>query len=119
MSPEELKNRTKIFAISVFRYLDTLPRKLSTNIIANQLGRSVTSVPANYRPACRGRSRAEFLSKINLVEEESDESHFWLLMLKDLNEGEGTELNQLINEANQLTAIFTATGKSTKAKAKH
>lgn len=71
---QELKNRTKKFALEILKLVDELPHKRSLNIIGNQLGRSATSIAANYRAACKARSHADFISKIGIVEEESDES---------------------------------------------
>jgi four helix bundle protein len=76
MNERDLKNRTKRFAVSVLKFIDKLPNRRSANIIGFQLGKSASSVAANYRAACRGRSRAEFIAKIGTVEEEADESVF-------------------------------------------
>jgi len=115
MDSNELKGRTKKFGIDVIKFVESLNlNKMSTKIIANQLLRAATSVGANYRAACRGRSRADFVSKITVIEEESDESSFWLEMLHELNVGSKDWLNKLIKEANELTAIFTASGKTAK-----
>ena len=78
MTEKELKQRTKKFAVEILNLVDRLPNRRSANIIGNQLGRSASSIAANYRAACRARSHAEFISKIGIVEEEADESTFWL-----------------------------------------
>ena len=78
MNRDELKERTKQFALRVMHLIDALPTTLKARAIANQLIRSGTSVAANYRAACRGRSRAEFIAKIGVVEEEADETALWL-----------------------------------------
>ena len=78
MTEKELKIRTRKFAIDVLNFVDKLPNRRSANIIGNQLGRRASSLAANYRAACRGRSHAEFVAKIDVVEEEHDESVFWL-----------------------------------------
>ena len=78
MTESELKQRTKTFAQRVLRLIEALPASRSGGIIANQLGRSGTSVGANYRAVCRARSAADFYSKLGIVEEEADESAFWL-----------------------------------------
>lgn len=96
--------------------VDSLPSKSSTRIIANQLGRSGSSVGANYRASLRARSDNEFLSKMNIVLEEADESLFWLEILQDLNVVENQDLKELLNEANELTAIFVTTLKNTKTR---
>jgi len=74
----DLKARTKQFALRVMKLIDALPRTIQGRAIANQIIRSATSVAANYRAACRARSRAEFAAKIGIVEEEADETAFWL-----------------------------------------
>jgi four helix bundle protein len=78
MTENELKRRTKDFALHVLQLVDSLSETRSGRILANQLGRSGTSVAANYRAACRSRSTAEMASKLAVVEEEADESGFWL-----------------------------------------
>lgn len=78
MKNNELKNRTKAFALRILEIIDTLPNNRKGRIIADQMGRAGTAVGANYRSACRARSRADFISKIGVVEEEADESAFWL-----------------------------------------
>ncbi len=81
MNPEELKERTKQFALRVMHLVDALPKSAKARAIANQIVRSATSVAANYRAACRARSHAEFISRIGLVEEEADETALWLELL--------------------------------------
>ena len=114
MTEKELKIRTRKFAVEVFNFVDKLPNRRSGNIIGNQLGRSASSVAANYRAACRGRSHAEFLAKIGLVEEEADESTFWLDIIPDTKNASIEEVEPLLKEARELTAIFTAASKTAK-----
>jgi len=83
MGPEELRGRTKAFAVRIVRLYKSLPFSADAQVLGKQLLRCGTSVAANYRAACRGRSRAEWLAKIGLVVEEADESCFWLEMLSD------------------------------------
>ena len=83
MTENELKKRTKRFGLAVLDLIETLPRTEAGRIIANQLGRAGTLVGANYRAACRARSKAEFSSKLGNVEEEADESAYWLEMIQD------------------------------------
>ena len=83
MDEEELKRRTKQFALRIIKLVDALPKTTSGRAIGNQLVRCGTSVGANYRSACRGRSKAEFIAKLGIVEEEADESKFWLELLID------------------------------------
>ncbi|MEJ5225114.1 MAG: four helix bundle protein [Anaerolineales bacterium] len=115
MNEDELKNRTKAFALMVIDFCETLPKKYAAEAIAKQLIRSSTSVAANYRAACRGRTSPDFANKLGVVEEEADESLFWLEMLRDANLASGEKLNTLLKEADELTAIFTASHKTAKS----
>ncbi len=119
MNSAELKKRTKDFSLAVIRFIDTMnSNKVTNGVMTKQLIRAATAVGANYRAACRSRSRADFISKVTIVEEEADECSFWLEMLKELNIGNEEKLNSLLKEANELTAIFTASGKTAKSKGK-
>ena len=112
MNSDILKKRTKQFALRVMKLVDALPRTTAGRAIGRQLMDSATSVGANYRAACRGRSKAEFAAKLGTVTEEADESCYWLELII---EGDllATELvTPLLNEANELTAIFTAATKT-------
>ena len=113
MTEKELKIRTRKFAVEVFNFVDKLPNRRSGNIIGNQLGRSASSVAANYRAACRGRSHIEFLAKIGIVEE-ADESTFWLDIIPETKNATIEEIEPLLKEARELTAIFTAASKTAK-----
>jgi four helix bundle protein len=114
MTEKDLKIRTRKFTVDVLNFVDKLPNRRSGNIIGNQLGRSASSVAANYRAACRGRSHAEFVAKIGIVEEEADESTFWLDIIPDTKNGSAEEVEPLLKEARELTAIFTAASKTAK-----
>lgn len=114
MNAEELKKRTKSFALDVIQFVSDLPNKRVINIITHQLLRSATSVGANYRAACRARSKDEFIAKIGIVEEEADESLYWLEILQESGFALGKELDKLIKESDELTAIFVASRKSAK-----
>jgi four helix bundle protein len=114
MTEKELKIRTRKFAIDVWNFVDKLPNRRSGNIIGNQLGRSVSSLAANYRAACRGRSNAEFIAKIGVVEEEADESVFWFDITPETKNALAEEVLPLLKEARELTAIFTAASKTAK-----
>lgn len=116
MKEYDLKKRTKSFTISILNLVDNLPLKTSTKIVANQLGRSGSSVGANYRASLRARSDNEYVSKLNIVLEETDESLFWLEVLEELNVIEKDKLKPLLSEANELTAIFVTTLKNTKTR---
>ncbi len=105
MNPEELKARTKMFARRIIRFVRTLPDDLTGRTLAAQLLRSGTSVAANYRAACRAKSRADFISKMGTVEEESDESALWLDLLITENLTRSPDAAALKAEAEELTAI--------------
>jgi four helix bundle protein len=111
----ELRDRTKAFALRVIRMSDSLPRTRSGNVIGNQVLRSATGMAANYRAAGRSRSKAEFVAKIGVVIEEADETVFWLEMLRDGGIVKPTKLDSLLDEANQLLAIFTASRRTAKS----
>ncbi len=104
----DLRVRTKNFALRVIRLVDSLPNKRSCNVIGNQLLRSATSVGANYRSACRGRSNAEFCSKMGIVEEEADESAYWLELLAESDLVKPARLKDLLAEANEIVAMVVA-----------
>ena len=114
MTSDELKQRTKTFALRVIRLVENLPNNMTGKVLGNQLIRSATSVGANYRAACRSRSKQEFVSRIKVVEEEADESLFWLELIMEKNIFKLEKINGLIKEADELTAIFTSTNKTAK-----
>ena len=107
MRPEELRKRTRTFALEVMDLCDRLPATPKIQEIAAQLRRAANSTAANYRAAGRARSHAEFTAKIGTVLEEADESQHWLEVLSDLNV-EDAKLQSLLREAGELVAIFTA-----------
>ncbi len=110
MDKAELKQRTKLFGLRVLKLARALPRDVAGDVVAKQLIRSALSVGANYRSACRGRSRAEFLSKLGIVLEEVDESAHWLEVIIEDGMLPEPKVTALLQEANELTAIFfTAT----------
>ena len=112
---QELRNRTKAFALRVIRMSDALPKTRSGNVIGNQILRSATGMAANYRAAGRSRSKVELVAKIGVVIEEADETVFWLEMLRDSAIVKPTKLNHMLDEANQLLAIFTASRRTAKS----
>lgn len=114
--PNDLKDRSKSFALRVLKLVETLPNTLSARTIGGQLVRSATSVPANYRAACRGRSNAEFIAKLGIVEEETDESAFWIEMLVDAGIVKAELVSELLDEADQLTAIWVASIKTARGR---
>jgi four helix bundle protein len=115
MTEKELKNRTRKFAVDILNFVDQLPNRRSAHIIANQLGRSASSIAANYRASCRARSFAEFISKLGVVEEEADETYFWLDLITETGNADAHLVTPLLNEARELTAIFTASHKTAKS----
>jgi four helix bundle protein len=112
---EELRDRSKQFAVSIVRFFRILPRTEEARVIGKQLLRSATSVAANYRAAGRSRSHAEFISKIGTVVEEADETVFWLEMLSDAEIVRKEEAEALSVEANELLAIFAASQRTARA----
>ena len=111
---EELKTRSKTFAIRIVRLFRSLPKTEEARIIGRQLMRSGTSVAANYRAVCRARSKAEFIAKIGIVVEEADETVFWLEMLGDTDIVARKKMEELLKEANELLAIFAASQRTAK-----
>ena len=105
---EALKVRTKDFALRVVRLYRSLPRSPEAQILGRQLLRSSTSIGANYRAACRGRSRAEFVAKLGIVLEEADETVFWLELFQEGNIFAAEKLQGLVREANELVSIFVS-----------
>ena len=112
--PQELRERTKKFAIRVIRLFQALPKSPEAQILGKQLLRCRTAVAANYRAACRGRSRAEFISRMGVVAEEADESILWLELLEETGILSAKRLSEISNEAKELTAIFSTSLKTAK-----
>ena len=104
----DLKKRSRTFALRIIRLVESLPKSLTANTIGGQLIRSGTSVAANYRAACRSRSNADFIAKMGIVEEETDESVFWIEMLIDTGLIKAELVADLLDEGNQLTAIWVS-----------
>ena len=112
MTTDELKSRTKQFALRVVTLVEALPNSVRGRVIADQITRSATSVGANYRATCRARSRAEFIAKIGLVEEEADETGFCLQLISESKIRRARQIVPLLREANELVAIMAASRKS-------
>ncbi|MBK9328331.1 MAG: four helix bundle protein [Sphingobacteriales bacterium] len=115
MNSTELKDRTKKFAVNTIKFTDGIKPTYANVVIIKQVIRSATSVGANYRAALRGKSNPDFVNKINIIQEEADESIYWFELLEETN----TQLkgiDELIKEANELTAIFSAILKTLKFK---
>jgi four helix bundle protein len=109
---EELQQRTKQYALRMMKLVAALPRTQPGRVIGNQLIRSATSVGANYRAACRARSRAEFAAKLGVVVEEADESGYWLELISAGGLLATNSVQPLLEETNELVAIFVLTRKS-------
>ena len=110
---KNLQDRTRVFALNIIRFCNSLPNHSVYRVIRYQLLRSATSVGANYRAACHAQSRPAFLAKLAIVEEQTDETLFWLELLRDL-EYQHDDLPKLLDEASQLTAIIVASRKTAK-----
>jgi len=115
MTPKELQDRTRRFAVEVIRFSRELPPTLDGRRRGGQLLDAGTSVAANYRAACRARSRAEFAAKIGVVLEEADESLFWLELMVDADTATTTRTTWLRKEADELVAIFVSSRRTVTA----
>ena len=117
MTKDELKSRTKKFAVDIIFLSEKLDKKYYNTILFNQLIRSATSVGANYRSACRAKSDADFSYKIKIIEEEADESCYWLELLLEVNKNNLLDVELALKESKELTAIFSAIAIKLKIKA--
>jgi len=115
MTSDEMKARTKRFALETLRLVGTLPRTAVGLAIARRLARSGPSVGANYRSACRARSRAEFVARLGVVEEEADESAYWMELIMDGGFLPRDAVASLHNEAEQIVAIVVSSRKTARA----
>ena len=116
MTREEMYERTMQFSIRIVRMVKAMPRGIAEDVIAKQLTKSATSIGANYREACHGKSTAGFVSKLKISEGEADETLYWLQLLVNSGIMKQSKLQALIDEANELVAILTA---STKTSTQH
>jgi four helix bundle protein len=107
-SAEEFKRRTRDFAVRIIRLVDALPKQASADVIGKQVLRSATSVGANYRAACRARSAAEFRAKLGIVEEEADESIYWLELLVEAGIIQEELLHDLVAQGSEIVAMIVA-----------
>jgi four helix bundle protein len=114
MTPTQLKARTKRFAVDVICFCRQLPTTLDGKTVGGQIIRCGTSVGANYRASCRARSRAEWIAKMGIVEEEADETLFWLEVAVEAGLVSADKAKALLREADELTAIFVASLKTAK-----
>lgn len=118
MTPEQLKARTKLFALRVLKLVAALLKTIEGRAIANQLVRCGTSVAANYRAVCRSRSKTEFVAKMGVVLEEADESQLWLELIIEGKLLPSKRVQSLLNEVSELVAIFVSSRKSASANLK-
>jgi four helix bundle protein len=116
MNEQEFKDRTKQIALRVIRLAEFLPKTASAQIIGKQLLRSATSVGANYRAACRGKSSADVLHKLSIVEEEADESLYWLELLAESEIVSETKLSLLKRDINEIVAMTVSSIKTLRSK---
>jgi four helix bundle protein len=115
MTRDEMKARTKTYANRIVKVCEALPDRWVARTLGGQLLRSGTSVGANYRAVCRAKSTADFLNKLRIVEEECDESLFWMELLVENNLVKGARLNSLMQEGNELLSMVVASAKTTRA----
>jgi len=118
VNENDLKKRTKQFGLRVIRLVESLPNAQTARTIGNQLLRSGMSVGANYRAACRGRSKADFIAKAGISLEEADECLYWMEMLQEAGIVPTEKLKDLMKEADELVAIFTTSIKTAKTNLK-
>jgi four helix bundle protein len=112
MNQEEMKQRTKLFALGIIQLVESLPKERTAEVLGRQLLRSGTSVGSNYRSACRAKSIADFISKMGIVEEEADESLYWMELLIEAGIEVGINMEALMREAGELLAITVASIKT-------
>ena len=112
----QINIRTKKIGIDVINLIDELPKKMSVLVISKQILRCSTSVGSNYRAACRAKSDADFLNKLRIVEEESDETSFWLEVLEEANLTKPSRVERLKKEVNEITSIIVASQKTMQKK---
>jgi len=112
MDRREMKRRTKAFAVKIVRLFESLPQKRTAYVLGRQLLRCGTSVGANYRSACRAKSTADFVAKMGIVEEEIDETMYWLELLVEVGTLKVEEVEAILKESNELLAIVVASIKT-------
>jgi four helix bundle protein len=116
MDENEFKNRTKQIALRIIRLFEALPNTAKAQIIGKQLLRSATSIGANYRAACRGKSTADVLHKLAIVEEEADESLYWLELLSESDTMPEKKLSALKDDINEIVAMTVSSIKTLRKK---
>ena len=116
MDDSELGNRTKAFALRVIRLVEALPRTRAADVIGGQLLRCGTSVGANYRAACRPKSSADFIAKMSIVEEECDESAYWMELPVEAGIMKASRMSSLMSEADEILAMVVASIRTARAR---
>lgn len=116
MTSEDLKKRTKALALRVIRLAESLPRSRTSDVISRQLLRCGTSVGANYRAACRARSRADFIAKMKIVEEEGDEALYWIELLVEAGQVKAALVQDLLNEGETILSVVVASIKTARSR---
>src|SRR5215510_10640544 len=114
MNSDDLKRRTKSFALRIIRLVESLPPGTVANVIGRQLAKCGTSVGANYRAACRAKSNADFIAKMSIVEEEADESAFWMEVIVESGLMKEELVKDLLDEADQIAAIVVSSINTTR-----
>ncbi|HEX8228552.1 MAG TPA: four helix bundle protein [Chloroflexia bacterium] len=112
MDEHEFKKRTKRIALDAIRLVDSLPRGRSSDVIGKQLLRSATSIGANYRAACRAKSKADLIAKLAIVEEQADESLYWMELLLESGLASQNHLAELMHQTDQIVAMVVASIKT-------
>ena len=112
MNEEIFKARTRKVALDIIELVESLPRNRTADVIGRQLLRSGTSIGANYRAACRGKSKADVISKLAIVEEEADETIYWMELLIESKIVEASCVNLLLKESNEIVAMLVASIKT-------
>jgi len=115
MNEQLFKKRTKKLALDIIKLVEDLPKSRTADVIGRQLLRSATSIGANYRAACRGKSKADVISKLSIVEEEADESAYWLELLIDSGVVPETRIMELLKETNEIISMTVASIKTLRA----
>jgi four helix bundle protein len=116
MNPEALKKRTRDFGLRVIRFVDSLPKSRISDVVGRQLLRCGTSVGANYRAACRARSRADFIAKMKIVEEECDEALYWIELLVESNQVRPPLVQGLSSEGEAILSVVVASIKTARSR---
>jgi four helix bundle protein len=116
MDEHQFKQRTKGLALRAIKLVEALPKGATANVIGKQLLRCATSVGANYRAACRGKSAADVINKLSIVEEEADECLYWMELLIEAEIVSQTRLENLMGETNEILAMVVASIKTLRSK---